>query len=97
MTVTIRNYKGHFLRIIKLDETRWLIKPEPELEELPVRAGSYFIEFSGGPYIANGTMLSELCEDLPDVLIDAVSFEAFDRDKSGYEYFGYVIHTYENE
>lgn len=90
---TIRNRYGNTLTISQIDDTRWLVKPDAELGELPIRASSTFIDFVGGPFIGNGQLLSELHRDLPDDEIECTCYEAFDKDASGYEYFGYIIHT----
>lgn len=94
---TLRNRYGNTLTISQIDDNRWLIKPDKELEELPIRAGAEFIDFAGGPFIGNGQLLSELDESLPDDEIDCTCYEPFDKDENGYEYFGYVIHTKPND
>lgn len=93
MKIVTRNRSGNLIEFRRLDDERWLVVPDDDVDVSAVGFSDHHIDFAGGPYIGVGMPLSELDGRLPDDEIVKVGFDCYAEDKAGFQFYGYVIYT----
>lgn len=73
-------------------ETGWWFRVE-DTRDMPWNCSDTHIDPAGGPFISVGSYLNDYHSELPNEKIVSIANEIIGIDISGYEYFGWVIHT----
>jgi hypothetical protein len=91
MKVNFKNRHGYECSITEI-ETGWWFRIDEPLDS-HWNCSDTHIDPAGGPFISVDSYLSDYHSDLPEEKITSIKNEVIGVDASGYEYFGWVLHT----
>lgn len=91
MRVNFKNRYDYKCSISKIETGWWFIIDDPL--DSNWSCSDTHIDPAGGPFISVGDYLRDIHPQLPEEKIVRISNEKIGTDVSGYEYFGWVLHT----